>query len=207
MNFEEIAKKNEKDFAFTQMRMNDSVYVMLHPAGICAACSMAYIKSQRKDRGKTGFNYFGDVSTKTGNIRSEKATRKRMQVVQDLMSFPKARQQILVISAILNNNYNMRSTQDKEIQNATVQDIYQQTWHKGQGHYLLFMCQIVGARQRDNHFMAMSIGAAKCSFYDPNEGELATKSDKFWDLLWSIMTESALKTYFPHNVTAILGYY
>jgi hypothetical protein len=204
--FEAIAKKN-KDFAFTKMSMTDSVYTMVNPAGICAACSMAYIKSQRKDRGKTGFNYFGDLSSKTQEMRSETAIRKRMQVIQDLMSPPTASEQIKLINKRLTDNYKMRVTQNQDMANATIAEIYQQTWHKGQGHYLLFMCEKVGRRQKNNHFMAISIGADKCTFYDPNEGELATKSDKFWALLWEIMTQSWIKCYFPNNVTAIRGYY
>lgn len=203
--FEEIAKK-AKDYIFTNLSATESVYQM--EGGICAAHAMAYIKSQRKGRGKTGVHYFDDVSSKTGKPRSHESLKKRFQIIQDLYTKGvKANEQIDFIKKRLADNYKMSVTLDMGITNATVQSIYQYTYHKGLGHYLLFMCIKQGSVQKDNHFMAISIGAEKCTFYDPNEGELATKNDKFWPLLWKIMTKSELKSYFPDNMTAISGYY
>ena len=73
--FQAIAEENkDKGFVFTEKTMAQSAYTMVNSEGICAAFSMAYIKSQRKGRGKTGFHYFDDLLFMC--IKTQKVQRK-----------------------------------------------------------------------------------------------------------------------------------
>ncbi|HYY30749.1 MAG TPA: hypothetical protein VE860_22625, partial [Chthoniobacterales bacterium] len=108
--FQAIAEENkDKGFVFTEKTMAQSAYTMVNSEGICAAFSMAYIKSQRKGRGKTGFHYFDDDSSTPNKQRSEEAIRKRYEIIQDIHVKPSnAKGQIDAITKRLTDHYQMR---------------------------------------------------------------------------------------------------
>jgi hypothetical protein len=194
----EVARNHRATFhAFQQ---GDSRYLAHATDGFCAAAAMAYVKSKRSTPDKR-FEYFSDKA------RTPEAERKRADLIRDIYAGGGVTDQLKVIKSTLGTRYEMANYGHFENQNVTAAQIYQETFQRGQGHYILFLCVYKGRVDTGNHFMAISIGETQSTFFDPNEGEVTAANGSYWPLLWSIFQETYLKMFMPDNITAIDRYF
>jgi hypothetical protein len=191
--------KNQRA-AFHPFQQGDSRYLAHATDGFCAAASMAYVKSKRSDPNKR-FEYFSEKA------RTPEAERKRAGLIRDIYAGDGVKDQLKVIQSTLGTRYDMANYGHFEGQNVTVGQLYQETYQRGRGHYVLFLCIMKGRADTGNHFMAISIGETQSTFFDPNEGEVTAANGAYWPLLWSIFQETYLKTYMPDNIGAIDRYF
>ena len=185
---------------FHPFAQGDSHYIATSPEGFCAAAALAYVKTKRTDFNRR-FEFFSEKA------RGPHAEHKRTDLIQNVYAGKGVQDQLKVIQSTLGDRYGMVNYGHFENQNVTAAQIYQETYHKGQGHYILFMCVFKDRVDTGNHFMAISIGATHSAFFDPNDGEAMVPNGSVWPLLWAIFSESYLKMFMPDNITSLDRYF
>ena len=196
--FEQIA--GQLGMTYNRFEQANSKYLDANPDGFCAAASMAFCKTKRDDPDRE-FNYFSNKP------RSTEADKKRRDIITDLYADEGVMPQLAKIKGTLETKYKMTFYGQTEKQNASIKNIYFDTYNKGQGQFILFMCIFKSGIDTDNHFMAISLGSKVCSFFDPNEGEITGPIGKYWEMLWTIFDQGDLKCYMPDNITSTQHYY